>query len=125
MPVRDRQAVRLRIEVPETAPERRAEHNLWTAMRSLKRFTPQELLFAASTDELKISEPAMCRYLLRLRAAGLLAVQRNAALKSDSWFLKPGANTGPKPPRVIQLTMVWDDNSRIPVGDKIVSEERA
>jgi hypothetical protein len=125
MPVRDRQAVRLRIRVPEKAPERRTEQYLWTAMRSLRRFSVAELLFAASTDDKAINLKKARAYLERLRFVGIVTSHRNAADRTESWFLKPGANTGPKPPRIIQLTMVWDDNARCPIGEKIISEEQA
>lgn len=124
MPIRDRQAVRLRIRVPETAPTRCAEQHLWTAMRTLHQFTLEDVVYHATTDEVIIDRAQAARYLCRLRDAGILQRWRDPVAGGETWLLKPAANSGPKPPRIVRVSLVWDDNSRISVGDPQVAEER-
>jgi hypothetical protein len=115
------------VQRPARAPRfdgRSAEENLWTAMRSLKRFTVDELLFAARTDG-NINRVTALNYLNRLRAAGFFSVARTPGKAGlQTWFLKPAMNHGPKPPTIMQVSFVWDGNARRMVGEHDVTEVR-
>lgn len=111
-----RQGTLMNLKVP--VPQRKlaggsAQENLWTAIRNLKSFTPAELAFAATTDTLKISETVAMRYLRRLRDAGYLTCVRDAVTKADAWRLVPRMNTGPQPPMMMQVTLLFDRNSKM------------
>lgn len=124
MTVRDRTIIKLKIKVPsrKLSGETLQEH-LWTAIRNLKRFTLQELIFAASTDTLKITEPEARRYLQRLREAEYFNITKSGVKPMrEEWWLKPGMNTGPKPPMLIQVSMLWDRNNAA-LADQPVTEE--
>lgn len=89
----------------EASPSRRSEgaqmgqrqQALWNAMRVLPMFTPAELAFAASTDELPIGLETARSYVRDLRLAGYVA-----HLGGVSYRLLPGRNSGPRAPIVLR-----------------------
>jgi hypothetical protein len=102
-----------------------AKEPLWVAIRTLKSFGLKELVFAAST-ETRISHGAASMFLHRLKRAGYLTVTRKAAPgRSAIWRLKPGMNTGPRPPvlRSVRATMLWDPNLKQFVGEPPIAKE--
>jgi hypothetical protein len=70
---------------------------LWTAMRSLKTFTPAELAYAASTDALPIGSDTARSYVRDLKLAGYVA-----PLAGTAYRLMPARNTGPRAPIVLR-----------------------
>lgn len=113
MPVNHGKMLRLRVPVPtRNLVGGTAQEALWVTIRSLKTFTTRELAIVASTDTLVIQPDVADRYLRRLRDAGYLTLQRDAVAKSDSWRLLPRMNTGPKPPMLVQVSLVFDRNKR-------------
>lgn len=89
----------------EAPPSRRSEgaqmgqrqQALWTAMRSLRNFTPAELAFAASTEDLPIGSDTARSYVRDLRLAGYVV-----NLGAASYRLLPSRNTGPRAPIVLR-----------------------
>lgn len=123
MPLNDGKLLRLRVAVPaRKLIGGTAQEALWVAIRNLKTFTTRELAFAASTDTLVIQPVVADRYLRRLRDAGYVALHRDAVAKSETWRLVPRMNTGPKPPMLMQVALVFDRNQKM-VLDGPHSEE--
>lgn len=91
--------------VPPTAQE-----CVWNAIRTLKQFTVPELLFAATTDQVKPTRKPIAAYVAALEGAGYLT--RLGEETPLRYRLKPSMNTGPKPPacRMIHSRVVWDSN---------------
>jgi hypothetical protein len=97
----------------------RRQEQLWTAMRTLPRFTIPELAFAASTDDRPIGADIARSYVGRLLKAGLvIALQpyakgapgRSPGAQAGVYRLKPSANTGPRAPRFLKGGVVFDPN---------------
>jgi hypothetical protein len=93
------------------------QQQLWNAIRTLKTFTLPELLLPASTP---IRTLWARRYLTMLHCAGYLVQLQTAAGKHRpaTWRLKPGMDTGPKPPERRRITTValWDPNVKKFIG---------
>lgn len=124
------------VKKPKAAPRLRADgsvivatmqEQVWTAIRSLKTFGLDELVFAATTDDVKISKAFAQRYVTRLTTAGYLAVVQSQAgrHRKQVWRLKPNANSGPKPPVPFRATVMWDPNLSAEVGEWPIAEEVA
>lgn len=123
MPVTPGKCLRLRVKEPVRALHGgTAQENLWVAIRNMKTFSTTEVAYAASTDKLKVTEDVAVRYLRRLRDAGYLTCALDAVSKATSWRLVPRMNTGPKPPMLLQVSLVFDRNLR-EVTDGPHSEE--
>ncbi|MGX5776481.1 hypothetical protein [Methylorubrum zatmanii] len=128
VPEKNRDAVvyRVKVTAPEAPFERgydfadtagHARVQLWTAMRSLPSFTPRELAIAASTDDVQVSFASAKEYITALKRAGyLLEIQPALSRRPATLRLKPGMNTGPKPPAVSADGTVIDRNRRTVVG---------
>ncbi|MGL5166667.1 MAG: hypothetical protein ACRC9K_12345 [Afipia sp.] len=115
--------LRLRVKVPvRDLLGGTAQENLWIAIRNLKSFTTTEVAFAASTDKLKVTDDVAMRYLRRLRDAGYLKLVLNLTSEDSNWRLVPRMNTGPKPPMMLQVNLVFDRNQGL-VQDGPHSEE--
>lgn len=98
---------------------------LWVAIRTLKTFGVKELVFAASTDT-RIPPASALVFLHRLTRAGYLTVVRKASRgRGAIWRLKPGMNTGPKPPvqRTVRAVVLWDQNLKAFVGEPPIARE--
>ena len=80
---------------------------VWNALRRLVVASARELAYAASTDDVRISEATTTRYLENWRRGG--AVFREGDAARPTWRLKPSANTGPKPP-VFRAGVYHDPN---------------
>lgn len=116
------------VKKPKSAPRLRAngsvifataQEQIWTAIRSLKTFGVDELVFAATTDDVKVTKAFAQRYVTRLTTAGYLAVVQSQAgrHRKQAWRLKPNQNTGPKPPVPYRVTAMWDPNLCVEVGE--------
>lgn len=106
-------------QVPPTARE-----SMWRAMRMLRgTWSWRDLAFAATTDDLIVSEVDARNYCQHLAAAGYLRVAERGkgtgGVKGrkgsgggipDTYCFVPGMNTGPRPPMVQRLKTVFDPN---------------
>jgi hypothetical protein len=102
------------------------QQQMWVAMRALARFSTAELAMAASTDDAKVDEVAAQSYIVRLHAAGYLAVVTPAKRRIGGraiWRLKPSMNTGPRAPQVMRTRFVWDPNREAVMGGPAAAEE--
>jgi hypothetical protein len=106
--------------IPATAQEQ-----LWTAARGLASFGLRELMFAATTPETRPTYSATKVFVHRLARAGYLVSLPRPG--SRAWRLKPGMNTGPRPPerRRLRADVLWDPNLKAFVGEPPVAKEVA
>lgn len=84
--------------------------NLWTAMRGLRHFTALDLAAHASTEEVRIAEAqaaGYCRALLRAEYLRLVNTEVRGRRRASYRLLR---NSGPLPPREIQVTGLYDPN---------------
>jgi hypothetical protein len=105
-----------------------AQDNLWTAMRSLPSFGLDELVFAATTPEVKPKKSTARRFVGFLLKAGYLNSQpapHGLRHRGRVFRLKPGMNTGPSTPckREICAGMAWDPNLKKFVGEAPITSE--
>ena len=101
------------------------DEQLWTAIRTLKTFNVKELIFAATTDDVKPSLFSARHLLKILHGAGYLTVTSRGQRGNQVYRLKPNMNTGPLPPRSKQLNgrLVWDPNLGKFMGDAPIASE--
>jgi hypothetical protein len=114
-------------------PASTAHEQLWIAMRNLTTgFSLVELVFAATTDDVKPDKQTAGCFVRRLHKAGYLAVTkatRRGGVKgrggASAWRLKPGMNTGPSPPSLKHINgkSVWDPNLKKFMGDAPIAKE--
>lgn len=101
--------------------------NMWNVMRRRRSgFTVDELALDASVDDLVVARNTAKQYCLLLARAGMLAVQA-AGKRGEGrniYVLRGSANTGPKAPRKMKATLVYDPNREIIVGDAVAEEDR-
>lgn len=105
--------------IPGTATEL-----LWTAIRSMKSFTLKELIFAATTPDVKPSYALAKRYAHYLTVAGYLTVVVPSN-KKQVWRLKPKMDTGPLPPQLkaVRADALFDQNLKAFVGPAPIVKE--
>ncbi|MFH0302658.1 hypothetical protein AAFX91_36940 [Bradyrhizobium sp. 31Argb] len=120
---RQKEAPRVRRDgsiIPSTAQEQ-----LWRTIRNLKSFGLTELVFAATTEEVAPGYQTAKRYVCRLTTAGYLTEQRSRGAIKAVYRLKPGMDTGPKPPeaRKLEAELMWDPNKRVLVGAAPIASE--
>jgi hypothetical protein len=118
-----KRAPRVRADGSLIAP---AIEHLWTAIRNLKTFGLKDLIFAATTPDVSPSYALAKRYATYLTSAGYLSVlQPKVGSRPQLWRLKPGMNTGPKPPgrKAINAAAMWDPNLGRFVGDAPLARE--
>lgn len=119
------------VTIPKEAPrlrhdgtpaEPRAQDRLWRAIRTLRQFTQRELAFAATMDE-PVPLSTARWYANKLLEAGYLVEQpRSARNVAPVYRLKPGMNTGPKAPHVLEVQAVWDPNLGKIMGEPLAEE---
>lgn len=120
---RQSEAPRLRrdgSEVPRTVQEL-----MWATMRHLLRegFTVRDLAAFSSTDEIRIGEVTAKSYVKHLNAAGYLQpLQPGRPRYLTTWRLKPGMNSGPKPPKILRTQIVYDPNTNKFHGEPVAEE---
>jgi hypothetical protein len=96
------------------------EH-IWRALKMSGWVTACELAFDATTEEVRVSEPAAQQYLAYLHRAGIVGAR--PAGSEVAYRLKPGQGRGAAAPRVIRAIFVWDENARAVAGRTIVASE--
>lgn len=104
----------------------RVREQLWTAMRALPAFTVRELAFVASTEEHPVKPRTAERYVRELARGGLMLALTPAAKGAPGragahaarWRLKPSANTGPLPPKIIKGD-VYDPNRDVIIRARV------
>jgi hypothetical protein len=85
----------------------------------------RDLVVLAETDDVQIGLATAKEYLLRLAAAGYLICLKKAAQNRLSRYrLLPDMNTGPKAPKVLKTSVVYDTNRRMVIGRAIAEEVR-
>lgn len=114
-------------------PPTTAHEQLWIAIRNLTTgFSLAELMFAATTEEVKPDKQTAGRFVRQLQSAGYLAVTRTTrrgGVKgrggAAAWRLKPGMNTGPLPPSLKHINgkSVWDPNLKKFMGEPPIAKE--
>jgi hypothetical protein len=121
---KQRQAPRVRAD-GSLIPRTTAMEQLWTAIRSLKTFGLRDLIFSATTEDVKPSYALAKRYAHYLTTGGYLTVINPTHTGKQRWRLKPGMNTGPLPPRMkaIRADAMWDPNLGAFVGEPAIAKE--
>lgn len=100
-----------------------ARRQLWGAMRSMGAFDVFDLAHTASTEECAVKPRTAERYVRELARAGLLVcltpyakgAHGRPGARAATWKLKPAANTGPLPPKVIRGD-VYDPNRDVMIA---------
>ena len=112
---RPHEAPRLRRDGKPARPS--GQRQIWNAIRRMKQFMTVELAVTASTDECRVTPATAQTYVLRLAAAGYLAVkQPGKPGKPAIWRLRPSMDTGPRPPAVLRSRLVYDHNRGAVMG---------
>jgi hypothetical protein len=70
---------------------------MWTAMRSLRTFTPAELALAASTELISITSDTARPFIFDLKNAGVIV-----PIGGNTYRLLPSRNSGPRAPIVLR-----------------------
>ncbi|KQO53103.1 hypothetical protein [Methylobacterium sp. Leaf85] len=90
---------------------------IWTAMRGMGSFRTRDLALQASTDDISVSTGAARDYARALIKAGYLQEVHAAEGRASAVLrLKPGMNTGPRPPAVLSQGGVLDRNRNVVFG---------
>lgn len=84
---------------------------IWSAMRTMGVFTPDELFAICANDDVKISFEYVRTYCRKLQTAGYFAVIEKARSGGRSARYKLVRDTGPLPPAVKTLECVVDGNT--------------
>jgi len=84
--------------------------NMWTAMRGLPTFSPQDIAVHAATEETAVTVADAAAYCRLLSRAGYLRSIRKAVPGKREAVYRLIKNTGPRPPRERRVTGVFDDN---------------
>lgn len=88
------------------------EQNMWTAMRMLKMFTPQDIAVQARTEVVDITieqARAFCRMLVRGDQPYLRARRTAIPGRRDATY-QLVRDTGPVPPRECRVRAIYDAN---------------
>lgn len=88
-----------------------AQQRMWNAIRSLKRFSLDDLGFAAGGMAGAVPANTVKRYCTHLAAAGYLVSEGER-----NYRLKRSMDTGPQAPKILRLHVVWDANRAEVVG---------
>ncbi len=108
-----------------------AQEQMWRTLRLLTGDTnARELAAHASTEAVPVPESTAHAYLRALDGAGYLVVTRQGKGTGrggipSRYRLKPARNTGPRPPMVCKLHVVYDPNEDRVVHAPTVTEEDA
>ncbi|QOX79828.1 hypothetical protein FY034_13100 [Trichlorobacter lovleyi] len=101
---------------------------MWNAMRIIKQFTPVDLAFNATTDEVEIAESEARNYCQALHRAGYLSVKTPAKTglkgkpgsgQATRYMLIPTMWTGPQPPQIQRTKQIYDPNLKKVVWSKV------
>lgn len=108
-----------------------AQEQMWRTLRMMAADTnARELAAHASTPAIPVAEVAANHYLLDLARAGYLHCTQEGKGTGKGgiqarYRLKPGRNTGPRPPMVCRTRAVYDPNEGKVVWAKPVTDEDA
>ena len=127
---------RVKVETIKAPVVRRPEYTgkrgqvqelIWQTMRDGVSYDLRKLAVEASTDACEVSYSAVRTYVGFLVHAGIVVVDapmtrsvpgRRPGAVGGVYRLRPSANTGPKPPKVIRR-QVWDANTETFVGEAL------
>jgi hypothetical protein len=99
-----------------------AREQIWRALKMSGWITPRELGVEASTEDVRVSEPAAQRYLACLRRAGIVGA-RPASAGEMEYRLKFGQGCGAAAPRAIRAIFIYDEKVRTVAGCTIIAAE--
>lgn len=110
-----------------------AQEQMWRTLRLMRGDTnARELAAHASSESVPVPETTAHAYLKALDSAGYLDVTRAAKTSgarrgstTARYRLKPARNTGPRPPMVCRLHVVYDPNEDQVVHAPPVTDEDA
>lgn len=89
----------------------RSKSQMWTAIRTLERFSKHDIALTASTEECPVPLDTAAQYLYRLRKAGYFVILQEARPHQPAYYrLRPDMKTGPLPPRILSTNVVYDQN---------------
>lgn len=92
------------------------QQQLWNAMRTMKTFTFEELVFAASTDNVAIPHQLAREYVDRLEAEGYLQTNKFRVDTGHVYRLVPSKNTGALAPVLVEIRLpravLFDRNTK-------------
>lgn len=99
-------------EAGEVPPPRRQspDGNMWNAMRRFASFKPTDLAALATTDQVKVSPEDAATFCRMLAGASYLRVLEKAVPGKREATYRLIRDTGPRPPRQMRITVVFDDN---------------
>ena len=99
--------------------------NMWNVMRRERDgFTALELAALATTDDVPCAVQTAFNYCKRLEHVGILGVAMPGGKGTPRrWWLKGSGNSGPKPPMIMNGTIVFDQNLSSVVGEVIAEED--
>lgn len=104
------------------SPHGKGQQQMWNVMRRERTgFTVGDLAIAASTDEVGVTRNTAGTYCKLLHRCGVLVLQNDEDGQSY-YVLKGSANSGPKAPRKMAATVIYDPNREQIIGD-VVAEE--
>lgn len=110
-----------------TSDEGRSQTQMWNVIRGpmgRSGFSAAELVVFGSTDDVKIRGASAGAYVKHLARAGyLLCLQKADRSSQAKWRLKPAMNTGPRPPTILRIDLVFDQNRAAVMGRTDVRED--
>lgn len=101
---------------------------MWNAMRIIKQFSPADLAFNGTTDDVRISESEARNYCQALHKAGYLTIQvpsktgrrgQPGSGQTTRYMLIPSMWTGPQPPQIQRTKQIYDPNLKKVVWSKV------
>lgn len=101
--------------------------NMWNVIRRKRNgFTVMEVVIEASTETHPIKRHWAYMYITRLEMAGLLKVTtpNRGGHNQRIYVLLGSANSGPKPPRRMSATLIYDPNRDLVLGEVVAEEDR-
>ena len=127
---------RIKVDTLNAPVVRRAEYTgarglvqerIWNTMRDGRSYDLRTLAVEASCDDCEVSYSAVRTYIGFLVHAGIVTIDapmvrslpgRKPGAVGGSYRLRPSANSGPKPPKVLRRR-VWDANTEAFVGEAL------
>lgn len=90
-----------------------AQEAMWRCLRMLGAMDYRQLAIHASSAGVEVKETSAKRYVLALKKAGYLQVTQPAGRRKgalETLALIPRMNTGPRPPQIQRVGVVYDPN---------------
>lgn len=97
----------------EPVTQGRNRENMWLAIRILGEFDAKELQMTATNDQVQVTLADARDYIKQLHAVGYLhmTTKHRGSRAMARYRLLPTMNTGPKPPQVQRIKVVFDPNT--------------